>query len=46
MFLDWKQHALMVKKAFGIDGDKAVWLPKVMSRKKDVVPKFEAVFKG
>ena len=26
MFLDWKQHALMVKKAFGIDGDKAVWL--------------------
>jgi manganese-dependent inorganic pyrophosphatase len=36
----------VVKKAFGVDGDKAVWLPKVMSRKKDVVPKFEAVFKG
>ena len=36
----------VVKKAFGVDGDKAVWLPKVMSRKKDVVPKFEAAFKG
>ncbi|MDR2488087.1 MAG: manganese-dependent inorganic pyrophosphatase [Desulfovibrio sp.] len=36
----------VVKKAFGVDGDKAVWLPKVMSRKKDVVPKFEAVFKA
>lgn len=36
----------VVKKAFGVDGDKSVWLPKVMSRKKDVVPKFEAAFKG
>ena len=36
----------IVKKAFGVDGDKSVWLPKVMSRKKDVVPKFEAAFKG
>ncbi len=36
----------VVEKAFGVKGDKSVWLPKVMSRKKDVVPKFEAVFKG
>ena len=36
----------IVKKAFGVDGGAAVWLPKVMSRKKDVVPKFEAAFKG
>ena len=36
----------VVKKAFGIDGAESVWLPKVMSRKKDVVPKFEAAFKG
>jgi len=36
----------VVEKAFGIKGDKCVWLPKVMSRKKDVVPKFEAAFKG
>ncbi len=36
----------VVQKAFGVAGDKSVWLPKVMSRKKDVVPKFEAVFKG
>jgi manganese-dependent inorganic pyrophosphatase len=37
----------VVKKAFGVDlaGNEA-WLPKVMSRKKDVVPTFEAVFKG
>ncbi len=38
--------ASVVKKAFGVEGAKSVWLPKVMSRKKDVVPKFEAVFKG
>ena len=36
----------IVNKAFGVAGDKSVWLPKVMSRKKDVVPKFEAAFKG
>jgi manganese-dependent inorganic pyrophosphatase len=36
----------VVQKAFGVAGDKSVWLPKVMSRKKDVVPKFEAAFKG
>jgi Inorganic pyrophosphatase/exopolyphosphatase len=36
----------VVKKAFGVDGGASVWLPKVMSRKKDVVPKFEAAFKG
>lgn len=36
----------VVEKAFGVKADKSVWLPKVMSRKKDVVPKFEAAFKG
>ncbi|MDL2279167.1 manganese-dependent inorganic pyrophosphatase [Desulfovibrio sp. OttesenSCG-928-G11] len=36
----------VVQKAFGVAADKEVWLPKVMSRKKDVVPKFEAAFKG
>ncbi|MDL2267108.1 manganese-dependent inorganic pyrophosphatase [Desulfovibrio sp. OttesenSCG-928-G15] len=35
----------VVEAAFGVAGDKSVWLPKVMSRKKDVVPKFEAAFK-
>ena len=35
----------VVEKAFGVKADKSVWLPKVMSRKKDVVPKFEAAFK-
>ncbi len=35
----------IVKKAFGVEGTDSVWLPKVMSRKKDVVPKFEAAFK-
>ncbi len=35
----------VVKRAFGVDGKDSVWLPKVMSRKKDVVPKFEAAFK-
>lgn len=35
----------VVEKAFGVKGDTSVWLPKVMSRKKDVVPKFEAAFK-
>lgn len=35
----------IVEKAFGVKGDTSVWLPKVMSRKKDVVPKFEAAFK-
>jgi len=36
----------VVEKAFGQKPADAVWLPGVMSRKKDVVPKFEAVFKG
>ncbi len=40
------EDAGIVEKAFGVKGDKSVWLPKVMSRKKDVVPKFEAAFKG
>ena len=40
------ENPAVVEKAFGQKGDKSVWLPKVMSRKKDVVPKFEAVFKG
>ena len=36
----------VVEKAFGVkpDGDK-VWLPGVMSRKKQVVPNFEKAFK-
>lgn len=36
----------VVEKAFGAKGGDSVWLPGVMSRKKDVVPKFEAYFKG
>ena len=36
----------VVEKAFGVKADGNVWLPGVMSRKKDVVPKFEAAFKG
>lgn len=37
----------VVQKTFNLDGSSgSVWLPGVMSRKKDVVPKFEAVFKG
>ena len=36
----------VVEKAFGVSGAKCAWLPKVMSRKKDVVPKFDAAFKG
>lgn len=36
----------VVEKAFGVKADGEVWLPGVMSRKKDVVPKFEAAFKG
>lgn len=36
----------IVEKAFGVKAEGSVWLPKVMSRKKDVVPKFEAAFKG
>lgn len=36
----------VVEKAFGVKAEGSVWLPKVMSRKKDVVPKFEAAFKG
>ena len=37
---------VVVEKAFGTKGSDSVWLPGVMSRKKDVVPKFEAYFKG
>ena len=37
--------ASVVEKAFGVKPDgTSVWLPGVMSRKKDVVPKFEKVF--
>lgn len=37
--------ASVVEKAFGVKpADGKAWLPKVMSRKKDVVPKFEKVF--
>ena len=36
----------VVETAFGQKPADSVWLPKVMSRKKDVVPKFEAAFKG
>lgn len=36
----------VVEKAFGVKAEGSVWLPRVMSRKKDVVPKFEAAFKG
>ena len=36
----------VVEAAFGQKPADSVWLPKVMSRKKDVVPKFEAAFKG
>jgi len=39
--------AAVVEKAFGVKAAGAsVWLPGVMSRKKDVVPKFEKVFAG
>lgn len=36
----------VVEKAFGVKPADSVWLPGVMSRKKDVVPKLEAAFKG
>ncbi len=39
--------ASVVEKAFGVKAaGSSVWLPGVMSRKKDVVPKFEKVFAG
>jgi len=34
----------VVEKALGVAGDKTVWLPGVMSRKKQVVPNFEKAF--
>jgi len=34
----------VVEKAFGVAGDKTVWLDGVMSRKKQVVPNFEKAF--
>lgn len=37
-------NAAVVEKAFGVAGDKSVWLPGVMSRKKQVVPPFEKAF--
>ncbi len=36
----------VVEKAFGVAGDKSVWLDGVMSRKKQVVPNFEKAFAG
>lgn len=35
----------VVEKTFGVKGESGVWLPKVMSRKKDVIPKLEAAMK-
>ena len=36
----------VVEKAFGVKAEgKSVWLPGVMSRKKQVVPNFEKAFK-
>lgn len=37
-------NAAVVEKAFGVAGDKNVWLDGVMSRKKQVVPNFEKAF--
>ncbi|MCA1945826.1 MAG: manganese-dependent inorganic pyrophosphatase [Desulfovibrio sp.] len=36
--------ATVVEKAFGTKADKELWLPGVLSRKKDVVPPFEKAF--
>lgn len=35
----------IIEKTFGVKGRELVWLPGVMSRKKDVVPKLEAAMK-
>lgn len=35
----------VVEKTFGLKGESGVWLPRVMSRKKDVIPKLEAAMK-
>lgn len=35
----------IVEKTFGVKGASGVWLPRVMSRKKDVIPKLEAAMK-
>lgn len=35
----------IVQKTFGVKGESGVWLPRVMSRKKDVVPNLEAAMK-
>lgn len=35
----------LVEKTFGVKGASGLWLPKVMSRKKDVIPKLEAALK-
>lgn len=35
----------VVQKTFGASGSGLVWLPRVMSRKKDVIPKLEAAMK-
>lgn len=37
--------AEVVSKTFGVSGGELVWLPRVMSRKKDVIPKLEAAMK-
>lgn len=37
-------NSAVVEKAFGVAGDKTVWLDGVMSRKKQVVPNFEKAF--
>lgn len=35
----------VLEKTFGVTGESGVWLPRVMSRKKDVIPKLEAALK-
>lgn len=35
----------VLEKTFGVGGESGVWLPRVMSRKKDVIPKLEAALK-
>ncbi|MDR1241473.1 MAG: manganese-dependent inorganic pyrophosphatase [Deltaproteobacteria bacterium] len=39
------EDADLAEKVFGLPGSSPLWLPGVMSRKKDVIPKLEAVFK-
>ncbi|GAB7080523.1 manganese-dependent inorganic pyrophosphatase [Megalodesulfovibrio paquesii] len=44
MMLIATDDAAVVEKAFGTKADKELWLPGVLSRKKDVVPPFEKAF--